>query len=447
MKNDKHKNRTAQQRFHILPIIMFVVVACAFYFGSHNFRYSEWNVVAEFVDESASRVAEGNTKRQIWLLILAAFGSLLALKYHFNHHGLLWSKLGRMLLALFLLMFLSYFWSVDPNLTQRRLLAFVTIAIGALGCSKSVSMRQLLNLIFAVCFVYLGIGIVAELTLNTFRPFDGFYRFCGTMHPNSQALNCGLLVLSGLTLSNNTEKRWNIYSIGVVLGVLFLILTKSRMGLASAMIGMVVYLNLVTSKTKMVGYIVGGIVAVLSLFLVLGDLFLPMAQEAVLLGRQADEAGGRDLAGRIPLFQECLRYVVERPVVGYGYGAFWSADRIEELSYAVGWPTAGAHSVYMDITLELGVVGLILWLGICLAAFRRARQKWFAIGDPGYAFFCGFVVMILMNGLLESIFLAGGFLLFVGLTVFLRLAYARGEQALVSGNSGVGAVLRDTSPR
>ncbi len=427
-----------KDKFRNFPLWIFIVVVFAFYFSGQVFRFSFWTISQDFVDESAMRAAEGDIKRRVSFLALGLLGLGLILKYHYQSYGLVWTKLGRLLIALMGLLCLSYFWTVDPALTGRRLVALVTLTIGAVGVTKATSIRQNIILIFSVTFTYLCIGIFAEGFLGNFHPFAGYYRFAGTMHPNSQALNCGLLILSGLALSNDRKEKWSVYSIGVFVGTIFLLLTKSRMGFAATMIGMMVYLNFVTKKTKIVAYLFAIVIILLSLSLILGDLFVPAAQEVIFFGRDADEGGGQNLAGRIPLFRECASYIAGRPVLGYGYGAFWSGDRIEDVSQAVGWPTAGAHSMYLDVALEVGAVGLGLLMAIFVKAFNISRRRWFSGGDAGYAFFCGVFVMVLMNGFLESIFLAAGFVLFVGMMMFLRLAFERGSYGVVPQSLGEG---------
>lgn len=72
-----------------------------------------------------------------------------------------------------------------------------------------------------------------------------------------------------------------------------------------------------------------------------------------------------DVTGRTDLWAALWERVVEWPVVGHGYNAFWAGTR---------GPSAGiweafngpphAHNGYLDVMLELGVVGLVVMLVI-----------------------------------------------------------------------------------
>ena len=40
----------------------------------------------------------------------------------------------------------------------------------------------------------------------------------------------------------------------------------------------------------------------------------------------------KSLTGRMPIWTELMRYVDRRPLTGYGYESFWTAENIEDLS-------------------------------------------------------------------------------------------------------------------
>ena len=75
---------------------------------------------------------------------------------------------------------------------------------------------------------------------------------------------------------------------------------------------------------------------------------------------------GRDptLTGRTLLWHEVWELVRERPLLGYGYGAFWaeSSEPASLLWEAIGWAVPTAHNGYLELLLELGVVGLTLFV-------------------------------------------------------------------------------------
>ena len=85
---------------------------------------------------------------------------------------------------------------------------------------------------------------------------------------------------------------------------------------------------------------------------------------------------GKDvtLTGRTGIWTAVLQSIFKRPLLGYGYQAFWLG--LEGESYRVilevSWVLAQAQNGFLDVTLELGVVGLVIVLLIFAFAFRDA---------------------------------------------------------------------------
>jgi exopolysaccharide production protein ExoQ len=85
---------------------------------------------------------------------------------------------------------------------------------------------------------------------------------------------------------------------------------------------------------------------------------------------------GKDmtLTGRTGIWSAVLDSIVKRPLLGYGYQAFWLG--LEGESYrvilAVSWVLAQAQNGFLDIMLENGVAGLAIVLLVFGFAFRDA---------------------------------------------------------------------------
>lgn len=82
-----------------------------------------------------------------------------------------------------------------------------------------------------------------------------------------------------------------------------------------------------------------------------------------LLGRQPD------LTDRKPLWDMLMDMVVN-PWIGAGYENFWSAARMEAIWSRMGYASSGlvqAHNGYIDLYLNLGIIGVVL---MSLAALR-----------------------------------------------------------------------------
>lgn len=79
-------------------------------------------------------------------------------------------------------------------------------------------------------------------------------------------------------------------------------------------------------------------------------------------------AMGRDasLTGRVPLWQVIMTIIAEKPVFGHAYGGFFNADSagLQYLWLQFPWQPPHSHSGYLDMLVDLGIVGLLayLWL-------------------------------------------------------------------------------------
>ena len=84
---------------------------------------------------------------------------------------------------------------------------------------------------------------------------------------------------------------------------------------------------------------------------------------------------GRDssLTGRLPLWQEVFKEIAKRPLLGYGYSGFWVAEskEVQYLWLKVGWPAPSAHDGYLDIVLQIGLIGLVLYIAMWTRVIKR----------------------------------------------------------------------------
>ena len=122
---------------------------------------------------------------------------------------------------------------------------------------------------------------------------------------------------------------------------------------------------------------------------------------AALLGRQ-DEADS--LSGRIPLWTELLPHIGEHLWLGHGYLTFWNPQRIQSFSSAYQWTVPDGHCAYLDMLLDLGVVGGVLCLASVVTCILEVRRHVLAGGGYGYKFLFVLIVCRALNALMESPF-------------------------------------------
>ena len=129
----------------------------------------------------------------------------------------------------------------------------------------------------------------------------------------------------------------------------------------------------------------------------------------ITLPEQATAALGKDatLTGRTALWSLIVDAIAYRPWFGYGYSAFWLGRDGESASIwaAAFWQPAQAHNGYLDLGLQLGVVGVILFLsGLAVAVWRaigviRRTRTTYALWPMAY------LMLIVIANLAETMIL------------------------------------------
>jgi exopolysaccharide production protein ExoQ len=122
---------------------------------------------------------------------------------------------------------------------------------------------------------------------------------------------------------------------------------------------------------------------------------------------------GRDLTftGRLPLWQALWSIAWKQSLLGYGFGAFWlESGRMIELDIALMrqrfWWALHAHNGYLDIWLEVGLIGLVLTCILLIVALWRSLIMIQRKLAGSYLYFvCLFIIFLLLYNLSEAMLL------------------------------------------
>ena len=95
-------------------------------------------------------------------------------------------------------------------------------------------------------------------------------------------------------------------------------------------------------------------------------------------GRLSESLGrGSNLTGRTELWEHCLQFQ-SNPIFGAGFESFWFGERRDKIAaFYNKWRPGGAHNSYLDIYLDLGLIGLSLLIGLLIATFWKIRLELF----------------------------------------------------------------------
>jgi len=267
---------------------------------------------------------------------------------------------------IYLLIFLlvsSILWSDYPLITLRRsaLSVFVIFSI-MVSCIYIKKPTIILFIIYRVIAISLTFNIIA-LVLGKGFSADGL--FSGIHgHKNTAGLVASIALWASFSARYVLNQK-NSLNLIIILGwVIVLLLTRSKTSITLCLLSPLIWysINLISNKLKfstfysLVTVSCSLILCITSLLLFNG---LSLAEGISVLG------GDISLTGRDFIWTFVLEYIFENPILGVGYGAFWD---VGQSSANLGSHGHGriylnflhqAHNGYLDILVNLGIVGLI----------------------------------------------------------------------------------------
>jgi O-antigen ligase len=101
--------------------------------------------------------------------------------------------------------------------------------------------------------------------------------------------------------------------------------------------------------------------------------------------------------------------LMERPLLGFGRGAFWVPGSPYALeagrAVAPGFIPPHAHNGFIDIALDVGLIGVLLFAISFFIAYARALKLAYAAKAPEKMWYLAFLIFLFMNNMTESFLL------------------------------------------
>ena len=158
---------------------------------------------------------------------------------------------------------------------------------------------------------------------------------------------------------------------------------------------------------------------------------------------QFSEAIGKTstLSGRTVLWAALLEMHIN-PIFGTGFESFWLGKRLDQLEGIFFFVPNEAHNGYLEIYLNLGLMGLFIIIGVLIAAYWKIRPELFRNFEWG-RYRLGFFVAVPLYNCTE----AGFRILNPILLVFYLIAITIPELILRGRNrlSSLGDLTRNSS--
>jgi exopolysaccharide production protein ExoQ len=338
------------------------------------------------------------------------------------------------LLAVVAFAFLSVFWSQDPALSLRRSTALaLSLIFGVYFASRFSQTVQLRLLAWALGFCIVASLFFEVLGLNPSQGFPGWYGVFDIKNELGQAM-----VLSAMVFGfwKKVEPKYGaVATTGVVASVILLALSlaMTEVVVFAVLIVLVPYLRWAL-RMNMRGLVWG-----VSFLLVAGALSIFYAATHL---EEVTGLLGKDpaMTGRLPLWIVAGVMALQRPWFGYGFNAFWLPDQTytPRIWHLLTWMPPQAHNGVLELWLELGLVGTVLFLAVFTFYLAKAAKFLRHHSEPTAAWPIAFFIFLFLSNLTTAFFLQGNNIYFILYVGFATTLYTKGSKELTAASGGPG---------
>jgi hypothetical protein len=348
---------------------------------------------------------DNSLRRSLWLVMFfTAFVILLI------HYRLAWRVVREV--NVFYLLWLglavaSLAWSVDPDLTGRKLVRLVMMCAGFLAVAVMAweprrfqhVLRPVLTFIVltSIIFAYGWPDLALHHEPNP-ELINAWHGICLTKNQLGAAASFSYILWVHAWLTKETGRIWAFLGAGASL--LCLVMSRSQTSLIATILGtLVIFLMLggANFRRRHARIFVSVLAGSLLLFAMAMLRVIP-GLEAIL--EPIPWITGKDLtfSNRAQIWAVVVEHIQHRPLLGSGYGAFWlpNLPTADKDSYFVlarlnGLYPGSSHNGYLQVLNDLGAVGLIFLLGYIIV-FIRQSLRLYAVDRTQGALFIGFLL-------------------------------------------------------
>jgi exopolysaccharide production protein ExoQ len=278
--------------------------------------------------------------------------------------------------------FASIIWTFNPKITPNRSIALAGSTLFGFYLAARYSIRDQLKLFSWSFFVIITLSILMAIIIPYYGTMSygihaGSWRGIYT-HKNwlGRMMTIGSIVFLTMAMDQK-QQRWR-YWIGLVCTVSLLLLSRASSSI----------INCVT---------IFSIIPIYSVFRLRYQIMIPTLITAIALSSSLSlwfnaNANsvlgiiGKDatLTGRTDMWPHIIDMIGKQPWLGYGYSAFWHDWNSPGATvwYAARWTPPNAHNGLLDLWLELGLVGVLVFaigFGIVIVrgiAWLRINRSW-----------------------------------------------------------------------
>ena len=278
----------------------------------------------------------------------------------------------------------SSVWSTDLGKTARQSLAWMLATTFAYYAVTRFDLREILRLTALAMLVGTALNLLFIFALPRYGKvvdvFDPAKTGWKGVNSNKNSLgqfsSAAALIL---WMARRSFTRWRmIYTIAAIVNVFIVLRADAKTSLV-ALIGtgaLMIVFRAFRAQRQLFGVAVIGLLAASVVVVIL-----------VLNNRNTLASGvGRsgDLTGRTKLWGDLVPAVRKHPIQGYGWGGFWNGffSPAGEIWVKNTWLPPDAHNLLLQLALDLGLVGVVLYFFSFLRGMARGIKYLRDSADP-----------------------------------------------------------------
>jgi O-antigen ligase len=301
----------------------------------------------------------------------------------------------------------SVLWTQQVGLSVRRMTGFLITCLFGLYFAARFPIKTQIRIVLTATSL-LAVGSVLLVWISPTNALDNTMHVGAWQGVFAGKNACAMSMVVGLAAAqvykanSITTQLMKLCCIALFLVVIFMAQSSGAVVMSVVLAGLVPLLHLLSRFQRQSRAMICALLAIG--FVLTAAFVIPFLPEILkALNRNPT------LTGRTLIWADVLRAIAKRPLLGYGYGAFWtgvtgtSANVVLELK----WNAPNAHDGYLDIWLSLGLLGLVMFF---LAMAQTLRRVW---------------QVVMSQQLLSNIWLP--------VSILLVLLYNIDESVLISG--------------
>jgi len=340
----------------------------------------------DYVTKFGDVPTEGSAmSRILWLTLI--FGGAACVLSRAGMAWLLVRSINPFLLLFAVLAAMSVIWSIAPEVTARRCIRIAAMILVAMAIMlpgwrpgrfqeivrPAITALLLGSIIFGV--MYPQLAIHQEKSPELLGAWHGLAN-----HKNSfGAMSCiGVVLWANAFFAREVNRVHAL--IGTAIAVTALVLSRSTTSVVNTVFCVTLLLMMQKMPRGLRRYL-PWFVSLFVLALVLYSLVsLRLLPGADLLLRPIAHMAGKDTSftGRTDIWAVMTEHISYHPIFGTGYGAYWVGPLLNSESYLMVqrlmFYPASAHNGYLDVTNDLGFVGLACLIGFLIVYVRQTVQ-------------------------------------------------------------------------